>query len=89
MTGKIGGITPVILFIMIFVAAAILILGRTAFGRRIYAVGNSGVAARLSGVRTGRVILLAGFSGQVSLGMGDNYLLPSHCGIEEKHLWMT
>lgn len=93
MTGKIAGITPVILFMAGFVAVAVLLLGRTAFGRRIYAVGNSVVAARLSGVRTGQVIvsvyilsalcaalvgiLLAGFSGQASLGMGDDYLLPS------------
>ena len=93
MTGKIVGLTPVIFFMMVFVIFAILLLGRTAFGRRIYAVGNSELAARLSGVRTGRVvisvyvlsalcaalvgILLAGFSGQASLGMGDDYMLPS------------
>ncbi|RVT85223.1 ABC transporter permease [Rhodobacteraceae bacterium CCMM004] len=93
MTGEIAGVTPIIFVMVAFVAAAILLLGRTAFGRRIYAVGNSEMAARLSGVRTGRVIvsvyilsalcaalvgiLLAGFSGQASLGMGDDYLLPS------------
>lgn len=93
MTAKVAGFTPVVLLMVVFVAFAILLLGRTAFGRRIYAVGNSEVAARLSGVRTGRVIisvyvlsalcaalvgiLLAGFSGQASLGMGDDYLLPS------------
>lgn len=93
MTGKIAGVTPVILFMVAFVTCAILLLGRTAFGRRVYAVGNSERAARLSGVRTGQVIvsvyvlsavcaalvgmLLAGFSGQASLGMGDDYLLPS------------
>lgn len=93
MTGKVMGITPVILFMVVFTGFAILLLGRTAFGRRVYAVGNSELAARLSGVRTGRVIvsvyilsalcaalvgvLLAGFSGQASLGMGDDYLLPS------------
>ncbi|OOY32623.1 ABC transporter permease [Thioclava sp. F36-6] len=93
MTGKLMGVTPVIIFMAAFVALAIILLGRTAFGRRVYAVGNSELAARLSGVRTGRVIisvyilsalcaalvgvLLAGFSGQASLGMGDDYLLPS------------
>ena len=93
MTGKIAGITPVIFLLAIFVAFAVLLLGKTGFGRRVYAVGNSELAARLSGVRTGRVIvsvyilsalcaavvgiLLAGFSGQASLGMGDDYLLPS------------
>lgn len=93
MTAKVMGVTPVIFLMVLFVAVAVLLLGRTAFGRRIYAVGNSELAARLSGVRTGRVIvavyilsalcaalvgvLLAGFSGQASLGMGDDYLLPS------------
>ena len=65
----------------------------TAFGRRIYAVGNSARVAYLSGVNIGATligayvlsglcaalvgILLAGFNGQASLGMGDEYLLPS------------
>ena len=93
MTGKVAGITPVLALLAAFLVAGTLLLGRTAFGRRIYAVGNSLEAARLSGVRTGRVvigvyvlsalcaalvgILLTGFSGQASLGMGDDYLLPS------------
>lgn len=93
MTAKMMGLTPVILLVVLFAVLAVLLLGRTAFGRRIYAVGNSELAARLSGVRTGRVIvavyilsalcaalvgvLLSGFSGQASLGMGDDYLLPS------------
>ncbi|CAB3765657.1 ABC transporter permease [Paraburkholderia solisilvae] len=72
---------------------ALLLLHRTAFGRRVYAVGNSPVAAKLSGVRVGATLvavyclsalcsaivglLLAGFSSQAFLGMGDPYLLPS------------
>lgn len=93
MTSKVMGFTPVTLFMVVFVAFAILLLNRTKFGRQVYAVGNSELAARLSGVPVGRVIvsvyvlsalcaalvgiLLAGFSGQASLGMGDDYLLPS------------
>ncbi|MBO0664219.1 ABC transporter permease [Jiella sp. MQZ9-1] len=93
MTGHIGGVTPVLLFLAIVIVAGTLLLGRTAFGRRVYAVGNSLDAARLSGIQTGSVIvgvyvvsaicaalvgiLLTGFSGQASLGMGDDYLLPS------------
>jgi ribose transport system permease protein len=77
----------------LFLALALLLLHRTAFGRRIYAVGNSQVAAKLSGVRVGATLiavyclsglcsavvglLLAGFSSQAFLGMGDPYLLPS------------
>jgi len=93
MTGEVLGMTPVIPLIALFAVGATLLLGRTGFGRRVYAVGNSEEAARLSGVRTGRVlvavyvlcavcaalvgVLLTGFSGQASLGMGDEYLLPS------------
>lgn len=93
MTGHLGGLTPVVWFLMIFVAGAVLLLSRTSFGRRIYAVGNSPTVARLSAVGVGRTligvyalsgccsaaigILLSGFSGQASLGMGDPYLLPS------------
>ncbi len=93
MTGSLAGVTPVIWFMILFVAGALLLLHRTAFGQRIYAVGNSALVARLSGVGVGRTliavyalsgfcsalvgILLSGFSGQASLGMGNDYLLPS------------
>ncbi len=66
---------------------------RTPFGRRVYALGNGERVAALSGIAVNRTILLVymlsgfcsalvgcmltGFSGQASLGMGDDYLLPS------------
>ncbi len=93
MTGHFVGITPVVIFLILFVAGGTMLLTRTSFGRRVYALGNSIEAARLSGVKTGSVlifvyvlsslcaalvgILLTGFSGQASLGMGDDFLLPS------------
>jgi ribose transport system permease protein len=93
MTGKIGFIAPVVLFMVAFVIAAVLLLGRTPFGRRVYGIGNGVKAAETSGIAVGRTlvlvyvlsalcsclvgILLTGFSGQASLGMGDDYLLPS------------
>jgi ribose transport system permease protein len=93
MGARLGGVTPELWLLLAFVVFAIVLLGRTPFGRRIYAVGNSMRAARLSGVDVGRTlvlvyvlsglcsaivgILLDGFSGQASLGMGDPYLLPS------------
>ncbi|WP_027135563.1 ABC transporter permease [Geminicoccus roseus] len=93
MTGSFLGVTPVIWLLVLFVAVALLLLNRTAFGRRVYAVGNSPTVAKLSGVGVGGTligtyalsgfcaalvgILLSGFSGQASLGMGDEYLLPS------------
>ena len=93
MTGNLLGVTPVVWLMLAFVPAAVILLGRTPFGRRIYAVGNSRRAAELSGIEVGKTlvavyalsgfcaalvgVLLAGFSGQASLGMGDEYLLPS------------
>jgi ribose transport system permease protein len=93
MTGNIGGLAPAAWFLIAFVAAATLLLSRTSFGRRIYAVGNSMRAAQLSGVRVGSTVLgvyalsgfcsalvgvmLTGFNGQAFNGMGDTYLLPS------------
>ena len=86
-------VTPVVVFVALFVVGAVLLLGNTPFGRRVYAVGNGERVAALSGVPVGRTLigvymlsglcsaivgaLLTGFSGQASLGMGDEYLLPS------------
>ncbi|WP_291094600.1 ABC transporter permease [Hoeflea sp.] len=93
MTAKVLGVTPVVYFMVVFVAFAVIFLSRTSFGRRVYGIGNSLRAAQLSGIAVGRTlvgvyvlsavcaglvgILLTGFSGQASLGMGDDYLLPS------------
>ncbi|MBT5677660.1 MAG: ABC transporter permease [Rhodospirillaceae bacterium] len=92
-SGRLGGIAPVGWFLIAFVIAATLLLNYTAIGRRIFAIGNSALVARLSGVRTGLPtlfayvlsgfcsaivgILLAGFSSQAFYGMGDPYLLSS------------
>ncbi|MCF1707923.1 ABC transporter permease [Tabrizicola sp. J26] len=93
MTQRFLGVTPVVIFLILFVIFAVLLLTRTPFGRRIYAIGNSVRAAELSGIGVKRTvvmvymlsgvcaalvgILLSGLSGQASLGMGDEYLLPS------------
>jgi len=73
--------------------AGIFLMKGTTFGRRVYAVGASPRAAALAGLRVNATIvmvyvisglssalagaLLAGFSQQSYLGMGDQYLLPS------------
>jgi ribose transport system permease protein len=91
--GQLGPLSPAAWCVPLFLALALLLLHRTAFGRRVYAVGNSPIAAKLSGVRVGATLiavyclsgfcsalvglLLAGFSNQAFLGMGDPYLLPS------------
>jgi ribose transport system permease protein len=93
MSGSLGGLAPAAWFAFAFVAGATLLLGRTTFGRRIYAVGNSQTAARLSGVGVGETLIgvyalsgfcaaivgmmLVGFTTMATLGMGDPFLLPS------------
>ena len=93
MTAKDIGVTPVVVMMAVFVIGATLLLTRTAFGRRVYGIGNGQRVAALSGIAVGRTlilvyvlsgfcsalvgVMLTGFSGQASLGMGDEYLLPS------------
>ena len=49
------GITYVGWFFLAFTAVAIVFIGRTTFGRYVYAVGGNAEAARLSGIRVGAV----------------------------------
>ncbi|WP_299749498.1 ABC transporter permease [uncultured Boseongicola sp.] len=56
--GSIAGIpTPILLFAGIAVVLAI-ILSKTPFGRKVYAVGGSGTAATFSGIPRARVVFL-------------------------------
>lgn len=85
---------PAAIFVWAAVSLAIIvILGRTGFGRAIYATGSREAAAYLSGIRTRWVIvgafvvsgvcaaiagiLLAGYSAKAYQGMGNVYLLPA------------
>ncbi|HLB00209.1 MAG TPA: ribose ABC transporter permease [Bacteroidota bacterium] len=55
--GRVAGIpVPTIIMLAVF-AAGYVLLNRTPFGRYVYAVGGNREAARLAGIRTGRVIL--------------------------------
>lgn len=92
-TGTLFGVTPIIFLLAIFAVVVTLILTVTPLGRRIYAVGNNVRVAYLSGVNVRATlisayvisgvcsaivgVLLVGFNGQASFGMGDDYLLPS------------
>jgi ribose transport system permease protein len=91
--GRWLGLPPIVWFTAVFAVVATLLLNRSAFGRRLRAVGNSEWIARLSGVRTGSVVvgayvlsglcsalvglLLAGFTAQAYYDMGRPYLLAS------------
>ncbi len=93
MTSHALGTRPVVFFVAAFVVFAVFFLSRTSFGRRVYGIGNGIRVAELSGIAVGRTligvyvlsavcsaivgIMLTGFAGQASLGMGDDYLLPS------------
>ncbi|MFP6687853.1 MAG: ABC transporter permease, partial [Alphaproteobacteria bacterium] len=79
--------------LIVFVAAAIIILHRTTFGRRIFALGSSQRVSLLSGVRVDRTaigvyalsgfcsalagVMMTGFSTVSFLNMGLNFMLPS------------
>ncbi len=59
LTGNVG---PIPVPILLFVMAAVIgyfILNRTMYGRRLFATGGNEISARLSGIRTDRVIVLA------------------------------
>lgn len=76
-----------------FAAMVIWMLRSTTFGLRIYAIGSNENAAALSGVPVRRIRVLLfglsgmcaglagffilGFSGNVFIGVGDQYMLPS------------
>ena len=90
--GQVLGVTPVVPAMALFAVLAVLLLSHTAFGRRVYAVGNNvrgAAGGRTGGAHAGLRLCAVGpvrragrhpadgFSGQASLGMGDDYLLPS------------
>ena len=93
LTGSLAGLTPVVFLVLAFGVLAVVLLDRTVFGRSVYAVGNSSRASFLSAVGVNSTvtrvymlsgfcsalvgILATGFSGQASLGMGDDFMLPS------------
>ncbi len=52
MTGPLLGVPPVIWLILIFIVLASLLLSRTAFGRRVYAVGMVGGVLLLTALQT-------------------------------------
>lgn len=87
------GVPVPILFLLVFVVAAVLVQSWSVLGRRLYAVGNNPAAAYVAGLRTRSLtiaayavsgacagltgMMLAGYSDGATLRMGDDYLLPS------------
>jgi ribose transport system permease protein len=92
-TGLTGGWPNVVFLWMALTVVVTLVLVFTRFGRNMYSIGANRRASELSGLPVKRTIvaayivsglsaalagvLLAGYTGQAYLGMGDSYLLPS------------
>jgi len=64
--GKLLGVPVPILMLLVLAAVLAVILAKTPFGRKVYAVGGNGVAATFSGIRRARVVFTC-------------YLLSSFC----------
>ena len=92
-TERLAGLAPAAWFLIGFAGVAYVVLHRTTFGRRVFAVGNNARVARLSGVRVDWTVLgvymlsgfcsalagvlMTGFSTVSFLNMGQRFLLPA------------
>jgi len=93
MSARISGIPIPIVLICGFLIAGSLLQGRTATGRKLYAIGSSIAAARVVGLPIEALtvaalamnslcasfagMLLAGYSSSATLDMGDPFLMPT------------
>jgi ribose transport system permease protein len=93
MLGNLLGIPTPILLLVLMALLGTLIQRHTAFGRRLYAVGSNRASAHVAGVHVNRAIigafvvsavcaaltgmLLVGYGGGATLGMGDTFFLSS------------
>jgi ribose transport system permease protein len=91
--GRIFGVPPVLYLMAAFTAGATMLQARTAFGRKVYALGTNPAAAFIAGLPVRRItiicyalsgaaaglagILMIGFTNGATLVMGDSYLIPS------------
>jgi ribose/xylose/arabinose/galactoside ABC-type transport system permease subunit len=80
--GGIGPIPAALVVFAILACAATFVLRRTAFGRRVYAVGGNVEAARLSGVNTDRVIISVYMLSGVMAALGG-ILLGGFIGVSD------
>ena len=70
-----GGLGWGFVFLIVSIVIAQLVLKKTAFGRKVYATGDSLPAARISGVNTDRIKLSAYLISGVMVGMTAMFLL--------------
>jgi ribose transport system permease protein len=92
-TRSIGGVKWVTILAAVFVGGMVLFTKRSRFGRMLFLVGSNREAARLSGLRVQRIVivtfvvagmcsgfaglLLLSYAGTANLDLGSNYLLLS------------
>lgn len=92
-TGRVSGVQVMVIIAVVATVLFAVLLGRSAWGRKLFAVGQSVEAARLAGVRVWAVtastfilsavlssltgMLLAGYASGAFLEMGTPYLLQS------------
>ncbi len=74
-TYKVGPVpsTAILLFILI-VAASIILLKKTVFGRHLYAVGGNFDAARLAGINADRILITAYILSGICSAVGGLYM---------------
>lgn len=91
--GQIAGFSPLFLFWIVISVLFFIVIAKSPYGRKLYAIGNSDTVALFSGINVrlvrvsayslcGMMAALAGilFSGRISqlyLGMGDPYQMQS------------
>ena len=86
---SIKGVPEVVLLLLVLMLGLNFVLGRTAFGRHVYAVGGNAEAARRSGINVKRVKLACFVIGSTLAAVGgillasrDNSISPSTGGAE-------
>jgi ribose transport system permease protein len=93
MTGRVGVVPIVNIFVVVFCVVAAFAKSKTSFGQRLYALGSNPLAAKIAGIRINAItvltyavsaalagvagMMLVGYSNGATLRMGDGYLLPS------------
>jgi ribose transport system permease protein len=92
-TGSLFGIKTAVLVWLFLAVIVLLVLSKTTFGRKVFAIGNSSSVTFLSGVNNTKVLIfvyslsglfaaiagmmMTGYSRLSFLGMGNDLLLPS------------
>lgn len=76
----VGPVPVGVIFLALALAVAIFILGRTVLGRYVYAVGGNVETARLSGIRTARILTFAYMASSFMAAMSAFFLI-SRMGI--------